>query len=266
MRIILASALLALVAAVAAAHASALPREGSAFALQQVTIERTARVPNTWLAQRAITREWGASDDSTYRVVDVPGWKSEGLAFGLSGAVPGLGQLYSEEGSGWLFMLGEAAGWLGRWYERRQASRDFDDAVALVGDPTDSSSTFSFARYRQVTGQDPSTLETLWSGDHNAFYRALADDPTAFRGFSGVQPQQTVNRFADMLSSHDDALQRSRVIETLLWLNHLGSALDALRAARLRNLPLREEYHLELGQRRVRSGRSEWRAALVRRF
>jgi hypothetical protein len=55
------------------------------------------------------------------------------------------------------------------------------------------------------------------------------------------------------------------VLETLLWINHLVAAADALRAARVHNQPLREEYHLELGER-WQSGEPAWQAAIVRRF
>jgi len=82
--------------------------------LAPVTFRGSAEVPELWLAQRAIDREWGPSDDSTYRTVDVKGWKSEGLALALSSAVPGAGQIYTGEGSGWLYVVGEALGWAGR--------------------------------------------------------------------------------------------------------------------------------------------------------
>jgi len=48
--------------------------------------------PELIWAQRTIEREWGPSEDSVYVETDVPGWRSEGLALGLSAAVPGLGQ------------------------------------------------------------------------------------------------------------------------------------------------------------------------------
>ena len=51
-------------------------------------------VPELWLAQRTIDRDWGLSEDSTYRTVDIQGYKSEGWAMIMSAALPGTGQLY----------------------------------------------------------------------------------------------------------------------------------------------------------------------------
>ena len=217
------------------------------------------------LAQRVIDREWGLSEDSTYRVVDVPGWKSEGLAFGLSGVVPGAGQVYAGEGSGWFYLLAEGAGWIGRAFERNRARQHYDEMVRFVGDPTDSSSGFSFARYTKRTGSPPTDLERLWAGDHDAYYRALANDPSYAQGFDGLLPDEQYSHYSDLLAQHRESTRDARILEGVLMLNHLVSAIDALRAARMNNVPLTEQYHLELGER-MRHGRAELRAAVVRRF
>lgn len=247
------------------------PGAGPALADVEMTsplalpIRRLASADTGLLAQRAIDREWGASDDSTYRVVDVPGWKSEGLALGLSGVLPGAGQLYAGESSGWLYLLTESAGWLGRTLERRRADRRFDDLMHFVGDPTDSSAGFSFDRYAAHTGSTADDLRSLWSGDRVAYYRALGKDPAYAAGFSGSAPADQFGRYSDLLTTHDKALHGATLLEGALILNHIVSALDALRTARVNNLPLRQEYHLELGER-WRHGRPELRAAVVRRF
>jgi hypothetical protein len=221
--------------------------------------------PPGLLAQRAIDREWGLSEDSTYRSVDVPGWKSEGAALSLSGVVPGAGQLYAGETSGWLYVLAEAAGWTGRWLAHRKADRYLRDAERFVGDPNDSSAAFSFARYHAATGGSAGDLEQLWQVDRNAYYRALASDPAYLPGFGGSRPADALGSFTGLLEQHDTAAGHVRLVETALWLNHLVSAVDALRAARFHNLPLRQQYQLQLGER-LRHGRPELRAAIVRRF
>jgi hypothetical protein len=133
-------------------------------------------VPELWLAQRTIDRDWGPSDDSTYRTVDVKGWKLEGLALTLSAAIPGTGQLYVGESSGWLFLLAEAVGWTGHYLVHDRAQGLSNDAANFVGDPTDSSSTWSFERYASATGGQATQMETLWHHDRDAFYQALAAD------------------------------------------------------------------------------------------
>jgi hypothetical protein len=228
-------------------------------------IRRLESAGDGLLAQRVINREWGASDDSLYREVDVPGWKSEGLALGMSAALPGTGQLYAGESSGWLYLLGESVGWIGRTIERRRADQRFDDLTRFVGDPTDSSSAFSFDRYAARTGSTADDLRSLWSGDRLAYYRALARDPAYAAGFSGATPADQYGQYSDLMATHDKALHGATLLEGALILNHLVSALDALRTARVNNLPLREQYHLELGER-WRHGRPELRAAVVRRF
>ncbi len=217
------------------------------------------------LAQRVIDREWGVSDDSTYREVDVPGWKSEGLALGLSGAIPGAGQLYVGDSSGWFYLLAESAGWFGRMLENRRADQRHQDLARFVGDPNNPTSGFSFAQYSSKTGDKAEDLRALWSGDRDAYYRALANDPKYIAGFTGVSPAADYGRYSDLMASHDAGLHSATILESLLILNHMVSAFDALRAARLNDLPLREQYHLELGER-WRHGRPELRAAVVRRF
>ena len=217
------------------------------------------------LAQRVIDREWGPSEDSTYRVVSVPGWQSEGLALTLSGVVPGAGQIFDGESSGWLYVLTEAAGWTGYWFAHRKARNELASAERFVGDPNDSTAGFSFARYHQSTGNDTGDLAALWAGDRDAFYRALQRDPAYLNGFSGSRPADTYSTYSDLLDSHDNSLHRVKLLATVLMLNHLVAATDALRGARVHNAPLREEYHLELGERWQR-GNPALRAALVRRF
>lgn len=217
------------------------------------------------LAQRTIDREWGPADDSTYHEVDVPGWKSEGWAMALSGVVPGAGHLYLGENGGWAFALGEATLWLGHWYEKRAARRDWTHLEEFVGDPNDSGSTFSFERYAAVTSHDPAALRQLWNGDRGAFYRELNSNPAYIDGFTTANAQDLQVHVHDLLDAHDSSLRRQWIFDAAVWANHLLAALDALRAARMHNAPLREQYHLELGQG-WRNGEREMHAALVRRF
>ncbi len=217
------------------------------------------------LAQRVIDREWGPSEDSTYRVVSVPGWQSEGLALILSGAVPGAGQIHDGESSGWLYVLAEAAGWTGYWFAHRKAEHELASAERFIGNPHDSTAGFSFARYEHATGNDTGDLAALWLVDRGAFYRTLQRDPVYLDGFAGRSPADAYSTFNDLLDSRDNSLHRLKLLATVLWVNHLIAAGDALRAARVHNAPLREEYHLELGER-LQRGNPTLRAAIVRRF
>jgi hypothetical protein len=217
------------------------------------------------LAQRVIDREWGFSEDSTYRDVDVSGWKSEGGAMALSAIVPGAGHLYTGEASGWAYLLLETAGWVEQRIAVRTADRRDDEARSFVGDPYDTTSGWSIARFHATGGGNTDYLERLWAGDREAYYRLLASDPDYVGGFAGADPTVALSQFVDLRAERDSKLRLSRHVEVLLWLNHVVSAVDALRAARIHNLPLRQQYQLQFGQR-LRHGRPELRAAVVRRF
>lgn len=222
-------------------------------------------VPELWLAQRAIERDWGLSEDSTYRTVEVKGWRSEGLALALSAALPGAGELYIGERSGWLFVAGEALGWVGRTITRRRGNDLREQAAVFVGDPTDSVSTWSFARYESVSGSAADRLEALWAADRESFYQALATDPAYRAGFDGTDPGVAYESYRGLRESSQDRFRQSRLLEIALWANHAVSAFDALRAARIHNLPIRRTIDLQLGAR-MRRGQPVLRATLVRRF
>lgn len=249
---------LALLLLVPAVHATVI--SGSRLALPSVTAP-----DGGLLAQRAIDREWGLSDDSSYTVVDVPGWKSEGGALAMSAILPGAGHFYVGERSGWAFLLVETAGWVERQLARRDADRRAEESHAFVGSPYDTTANWSLRRYRDAGNTDTAYLEALWSGDRESYYRVLANDPAYLPGYAGVNPAGTKLSYLGLRDARDSKLRLSRNMETLLWLNHLVAAIDAFRAARIHNLPLRQDYQLRFGQR-LRHGRPEFRAALVRRF
>lgn len=262
MRVAIALLLLALPGvAHAATPRAAAPAPYSAFA-------RTAMAgdahPELWLAQRSITREWGMSEDSVYAEVDVQGWKSEGGALAASALLPGSGQLYLGEGSGWLYLLAEAGGWAGMALLDHKADDWRDKAAGFVGNPYDSNAVFSFVRLQREGSVDPSRLQQLWAGDREAFYDQLSRDPTLQAGFV-TQGTAGFLGYTDRRDRSDRALRQSRFVQAAVWANHLLSAWDALRTARFHNLPLQRDLDLKVGARWNRHGPA-LRAALLRRF
>jgi hypothetical protein len=217
------------------------------------------------LAQRVIDREWGLSEDSTYREVEVEDWKSEGLALALSGAVPGAGHLYVGESSGWLYLAAEALLWVGRGVLRQQASDLRSQAVAFLGDPTDTSSVWAFQRYEDRSGQSATDLEALWNLDRDAYYQALSRDTGWLAGFTGVDPSIAYQSYVSLRSEQQQRLQRARQVDLLLVAYHVYAAWDALRAAHAHNLPARRNLEIQVGSVLER-GRPGVRAAVVGRF
>ena len=233
---------------------------GSRLALPSVTAPGEGL-----LAQRSIDRQWGLSDDSLYSSIEVPGYKSEPGAMALSAVVPGTGQLYVGEGRGWAFLLVETAGWIGRELALDDARQGAGEITSFVGNPYDTTSGWSLSRYEANGGGDTQYLERLWAGDRNAYYRAIAENPTYAAGFGGSDPASTQAHYVGMVDGRDAKLHVAGRYESLLWLNHIVAAIDAFRAARNHNLPLRQQYKLRLGEK-IRHGRPEFRAAVVRSF
>lgn len=261
----LAPALAVLMLLVALPAAASEPAPEMASRLAPSVLRGSSEVPELWLAQRSIDREWGPSEDSVYKEVDIPQWKREGLAMALSAAVPGTGQLYVGERSGWLFLFVEALGWAGRTVTRQRGDEFAAEAATLVGDPLQPASGWSFDRYAQATGRDAQELRVLWDQDRDAFYELLSRNDDYRFGFSGTDPLLSYDAYRSVHESSQDRYQRSRYAETLLWVNHVVAAFDALRAARNHNLPLRRDLELRVGGR-LRPRGSEVHAVVVRRF
>jgi hypothetical protein len=220
--------------------------------------------PELLLAQRAIDRSWGPSDDSVYVSVNVPEWRSEGLAAVLSAVVPGAGQVYSDEGNGLWFALAEAVGWTANRIYLHKAHTGRDHSVSFAGEPGDTASAWSFERWSAATGLDASDLEAIYTRDRQAFYELIGRDATYLAGWSGSsEGTREVYRGLrdDMRTQYDHA----RLAGYALWLNHLFAAVDALRAARFHNMMLQKDLELRV-RSSWQSGQPAVVATLVRRF
>ena len=247
-------ALVALVAASSTAHAY------SSLALPLMS---DTEPPTLLLAQRTIDRDWGQSDDSVYVEVDVPGWRSEMLAAGLSAVIPGTGQAYAGDAKrGFWFLLAEVAGWAAHQVYRKRGEEIGDAATFFAGDPADSTSNWSFSRWTQATDDNSVEIVALYQADRDVFYDLIATDPRYFAGWTGEGSRA---HFEATRKVADDRNRYARYAGTLLWLNHVVAAVDAFRSARLNNMKLRPDMSL-----RVKGG---WRrggpnvsAVIERRF
>ncbi len=201
--------------------------------------------PGPLLAQRVITREWGPSDDSVYVEYSLPGYKSEGGAMLFSALVPGAGQLYVGEGSGWLFVAAEVAGWVSRWAFRERAKDFRDESLGYAGSPYDSTSNWSFLRYARATNGDTLELQRLYAGDRDAFFHLIGFDE---RFKHGWKSDAFVVRDAYQIleKKYQRHLKRARYATGAVILTHVAAALDALHAARKNNFPLQRNLRLRL--------------------
>jgi len=235
--------------------------EGSRLALPILAV---AEKPELTLAQRVIEREWGPSEDSVYVVVDVPGWREEAYAMGLSAAAPGLGQAYAGEWGGLWFAVAEAAGWTARTIFRRRGDELRDEAASYAGPPAQPTSKWSFARWSEATHADPVDLEALYAADRESFYDLIGTDPRYLAGWAG-DPPQTRGAFSELRQHSNARFRYGRYTGEGLWMNHVAAAFDALRAARLQNLRLQRNLELKV-RSGWRDGRPTLFAALERRF
>lgn len=220
--------------------------------------------PELLLAQRTIERDWGASEDSVYVEIDIPEWRSEGLATAFSAVVPGAGQYYAGERRWWWYALAEVTGWVTRAGYRKRGFSLQNDAAAYAGTPAYSDARWSFERWEQATLGDAAELRLLFDHDRNVFYDKIARDPAYLAGWAG-DPVATRSAFSELRRHADDRLRFARYAAYLLVLNHAVSAVDALRAARLHNLPLQERLQLR-ARVGARQGETDLAAALEVRF
>lgn len=237
----------------------------SEFARAQVEPAKTDETPVLILAQRVIDRSWGLPEGAP-PPAPVLGLLSEGRALALSSALPGVGQLYAGESSGLWFALAEIAGWSSHWLFVRDTRREGAQADQFVGMPTDPASAWSINRWQAAhPGQNPSALEALYAGDKEAFYNLIVNDPNYFDGWGGSDPNATRADFQHLRDLSDGSRQRLRTTDKLIWLNHLVAAFDALRAARIHNLPIRRNLELHIESSWHGAGPT-MTAVLVRKF
>jgi len=220
--------------------------EHSALAPVIVVPEPGVEKPELILAQRTIERSWGPPESAPPPVPE-PGVLSESAAFAMSGIMPGAGQAYVGEPSAIWFALVEVAGWTSHYLFNRDASRQSDHAAQFAGAPSDSTSGWSIARWESAApGRDPSKVEALYAGDRDAYYTVIAKDPTYLDGWAGPDPNTTRADFQHLRDLSDASSQRARAAQSFIWINHIVSAFDALRAARLHNLTIRRNLDLHL--------------------
>ena len=208
------------------------------------------------LAQRTIERAWGPSDDTVYVELEVPEWRSEGLAAGALGRAAGLRPgvrrrpdardlVRARRGRGMDRAPGLPA-------TRRADRRDTRRASPAI--PSDS------AQHLVVRALDggprraiPAEIAALYEADREVFYDLIATDPRYLAGWGGERaPRARTSTSVRRISAAGSGARR--YVETGLWINHLVAAVDALRAARLHNLTLRKDVSLAPEERLARRG------------
>jgi len=214
--------------------------------------------PETVLAERAITRELGKhtdgaqgpdATDARYTYVDVKGWKSPGAASGMSLVLPGSGQLYAGDKSGYVFLGVEAVA-VAAYVKYRGDSRDQRDKYfGFIGDPTQSNSRFSFDRLAATVSPDElERLKTIYARDPHEFYDIVTTTDSYAAGWddqsaSGSHDRATADSYRGDVNS---LTRKSRIGLFVALTNHVVSTIDALRVARLNNVALTQNLSMKI--------------------
>jgi hypothetical protein len=212
--------------------------------------------PDAVLAQRAIPHDLGKAAPKgpeaagpQYTYVDVKGWKSPAAASGLSLAVPGAGQLYAGSKSGYVFLGVEAVAVAAFVKYRADRNDKRDQYFAYVGDPTQSSSRFSFDRLAaSVSPDELARLKAIYAQDPREFYDIVTTSSSYTGGWDDPQVGGPDARAtADDYRMNVNSLSRkSRFGLFVALTNHVVSTIDALRIARLNNVALTQNLSMKV--------------------
>jgi len=194
--------------------------------------------------------------------------RSPAVAGLMSAVVPGAGQLYNGQKIGFLFMGIEVASWVAyaslhaTGKQEEKDYRKFADAH------------WSFDRYRDTSFEDcppeghsdfgiqDSTLVFLYDTRRKDYYEDIGKLLIYSCGWDDQANRAT---YRDMRANANDFLRNARYATTLVFLNHLVSALHAARTAASHNakLPAGAELNLDISPGLRDPSAS---LALVRRF
>jgi hypothetical protein len=217
--------------------------------------------PELVLAQRSITRELGKSTNEmgpepAYTYVEVDGWKSPGKASLLSLAVPGTGQIYTGSKRGFVFLGVEAVAVLAFVKYRSDSHGKRDQYFSYVGDPNHTGSRFSFERLAaSVPPEELARLQAIYERDPREFYDMVTTNDTYAGGWSDAGASTGQRATAeDYIEEVNNLGRKSNFGLFTAIANHLVSTIDALRAARLNNIALRENLSMKI---KVKTGRNQ---------
>lgn len=216
------------------------------------------REPQLILAQRAIERDLHPEkpqpvDSTEYAYVDVEGWKSPALAAGMSAILPGTGQLYTGSNRGYVFLGVQALALYTYFHFDSKADDNRQEAFAYAGDPSVSTSKWSFDRYEQEAGREEAEqMRQIYAQDPAEFYSRVSTDPQYFAGWAGADESEKVESVAGYRILDEDRIDAQRASRLGLFAaiaNSVVSAVDAFRQARLTNLEIQQDWNLRFKAR-----------------
>jgi len=177
------------------------------------------------------------------------GRKNPAVAGLLSAAIPGAGQLYNGSSLGYLFLGIEAAAWISH-VSMHETGMDKQDQFKGFADAH-----WSWDRYRDPTFEDcptdghsdggvqDSTLQMLYDRRRDDYYEDIGKLSIYACGWDN---QRNRDEYRDMRDDSNDFLRNARYATTVVFLNHLVSALHAARGAARHNARLAGNTEIDL--------------------
>jgi hypothetical protein len=151
----------------------------------------------------------------------------------MSGIVPGSGQLAMKQKRGWIYLGIEVAAWFSFFAFRSAADQGESDARAFADDHW----TFDQYEAREPCGeglgpidfdQERADLIEAFQSDLDTYYDEIGRNDVYACGWDG---QDNRGRYVQQQDNANDLRGYSRVSGTVIFLNHVVSAVDAAKSA-----------------------------------
>ncbi|UCF78727.1 MAG: hypothetical protein JSW03_00160 [Candidatus Eiseniibacteriota bacterium] len=216
--------------------AEALVRPSGRLVLSDPLMGHLESPPRFLLAQRAIRQERPASPEEEEAVESE---KSPGKAFVFSLLAPGSGQLYVGAKRGYIFLGVEAIAWTSSYFlwrsgkDKKDEYEDFADGHWGFPDSAD-------ACYNPEANQ---RLYEFYLYDKEHYYEDIGKYPYYTCGWDSPQSLQS---YLGMRDDSNRLLKGSNYAIMAAVINHVVSAVDALRLARNYNMELSNGVKLDL--------------------
>jgi hypothetical protein len=177
------------------------------------------------------------------------GRKNPAVAGFLSAAVPGAGQFYNGSRLGYLFVGVEAAAWIAYFAQHDTGTKKQEQFRAYADAHWD------WDRYRDPAFEDcppnghsdmgvqDSTLWSLYVNRRNDFYEDIGK---LIIYSCGWDTQKNRDIYRDMRDDSNEFLRNARYATTVVFLNHLVSAIHAARGAAKHNAQLSGRTEIDL--------------------
>lgn len=158
----------------------------------------------------------------------------------LSALIPGAGQLAQGSQRGWVYLGVEVASLFSVWALRAAGDRAERDSEIFAGNPGDAASRWAWDRYDNVsdcgeglgpTGnveQEREDLQNLYQFSRGDYFDEIGDRDIYACGWVS---QADRAEFQSLRDSSNDLFRSARAMVTVVFLNHIVSAVDAAKSA-----------------------------------